>query len=129
VSADFERRVYVAGIPLGVLAADDRAVREIEDALRIAERYSDDLAVDFARTALGFALVHCRTAAERDRGHRLLAQLSEVFVRRGYVLRELPLVNVYLARERARRGDQGRPDQLGRRRHLVYPLDFTALLI
>jgi energy-coupling factor transporter ATP-binding protein EcfA2 len=98
--------VYVAGIPLGVLAADDRAVREIEDALRIAERSSDDLAVAFARTALGVALVHCRTAAERDRGHRLLAQLSEVFVRRGYLLCELPLVDVYSARERAPRGDR-----------------------
>ena len=36
--------VYFPGIPLGVLAADDRAMREIEDALRIAERSSDDMA-------------------------------------------------------------------------------------
>ena len=38
------RYVYFPGIPLGVLAADDRAMREIEDALRIAERSSDDMA-------------------------------------------------------------------------------------
>ena len=36
--------VYVPAIPAGVLRADDAAVREIEDALRIAERSGDDLA-------------------------------------------------------------------------------------
>ena len=60
--------VYFPGIPYGVLAADDRAVREIEDALRIAERSGDDLALAFARMALGVALVHRQTDAERDRG-------------------------------------------------------------
>ena len=39
--------VYFPGIPFGVLAADDRAVREIEDALRIAERSGDDMASGF----------------------------------------------------------------------------------
>jgi len=54
---------------------------------------------------LGVALVHRQTAAERDRGHKLLAEVSDVFRRRGHTLGELPIVNVYLARERARRGD------------------------
>ena len=39
-------------------------------------------------------------------GRQLLAEVSEVFVRRGHNLAELPIVNVYLARERARRGDR-----------------------
>ncbi len=55
---------------------------------------------------LGVALVHRHTAAERDRGQKLLAEVSEVFLHRSYGLGELPLVNVYLARERARRGDR-----------------------
>ena len=50
--------VYFAGIPFGVLRPDDRAVREIEDALRIAERSGDDIALVFARMTLGMALVH-----------------------------------------------------------------------
>jgi hypothetical protein len=50
--------VYLLGIPFGVLRPDDRAVREIEDALRIAERSGDDVAVAFARMTLGLALVH-----------------------------------------------------------------------
>jgi class 3 adenylate cyclase len=41
--------VYFAGTPFGVLRPDDSAVREIEDALRIAERSSDDLALAFAK--------------------------------------------------------------------------------
>ena len=90
----------------GVLGPDDSAVREIEDALQIAERSGDDLALVVARMTLGVALVHRQTAAERDRGQKLLAEVSEVFLRRGHNLGELPIVNVYVARERARRGDR-----------------------
>jgi class 3 adenylate cyclase len=98
--------IYFPGITHGVLAAHDPAMREIEDALRIAERSGDDLALVWARSTLGLALVHRHTAAERDRGQQLLAEASEAFPRRGVSLSELPLVNVYLARERARRGDR-----------------------
>jgi hypothetical protein len=98
--------VYSAGIPNGVLAADDRAVREIEDFLRIAERSGDDLALTVARMALGFALVHRHTDVERDRGQNLLAEVSEMFLRPGYLLADRPIVDVYLARERARGGDR-----------------------
>ena len=98
--------VYGGGIPGGVLRPEDRAVGEIEDALRIAERSGDDLALASARMALGFALVHRQQAAERDRGQNLLAEVSEAFLRRRHNLGELPLVDVYLARERARRGDR-----------------------
>jgi class 3 adenylate cyclase len=98
--------VYFAGIPLGVLRPDDSVMREIEDALRIAQRSGDDFALTVARATLGVALVHRHTGVERDRGQQLLAEVSEVFVRRGQQLGDLPLVNVYLARERARRGDR-----------------------
>jgi hypothetical protein len=98
--------VYLPGILNGVLRPDDSAVREIEDALRIAERSGDDLALSNARMTLGVALVHRQTAAERDRGQKLLADVSDVFVHRGRNLCELQIVNVYSARERARRGDR-----------------------
>jgi class 3 adenylate cyclase len=94
--------VYFAGMPYGVLAADDSSVREIEDALRIAGRSGDDLALTVARLTLGVALVHRQTAAERDRGHKLLAEVSDVL----YHLCDLPIVEVYLAQERARRADR-----------------------
>ena len=98
--------VYSLGIPVGVLRPDDSAVREIEDALQNAERSSDDFALTVARWVLGVALLHRHTAAERDRGHKVLAEVGEVFMRQGHNLADLPLVNVYLARERARRGDR-----------------------
>jgi class 3 adenylate cyclase len=97
--------VYLAGITGGALRPDDSAMREIEDALRIAEQSADDLALTAARMTLGLALVHRQTAVERDRGQQFLAEISEVIVRGGYVLGELPFVNVYVARERARHGD------------------------
>jgi hypothetical protein len=97
--------VYFPGIPFGVLRPDDSAVREIEDALRIAERSADDLALALARVTLGLALVHRHTDAERDRGQQLLAEVSQEFLRRGHNLGDLPIVNVHLARKRARRGD------------------------
>ena len=81
-------------------------MREIEDALRIAERSGDDIAVVIARAALGMALVHRHTDAERDRGQKLLAEVGDVIRAPGTQPGDLPIVNVYLARERARRGDR-----------------------
>jgi class 3 adenylate cyclase len=98
--------VYFAGIPFGVLRPDDRAMGEIEDARRIAERSGDDLALTTARMTLGLALMHPPMDAERDRGHKFLAEVSEEFVRGESLLCHLPIINVYLARETARRGDR-----------------------
>ncbi len=130
--------VYFAGIAFGVLGPDDRAMREIEDALGIAERSGDDLALTFARTTLGDALVHRQATPERDRGQQLLAEVSDVFLRRGHNLGELPLVEVYVARERARHGDRddaiplmrAAVDHLFREGHLLaYGVPATAVLV
>ena len=43
-------------ITLGVLLADDTAVRELDDALQIAERSGDDTALGLAKYILGIAL-------------------------------------------------------------------------
>jgi class 3 adenylate cyclase len=113
---------YFPGIPNGALAADDRAVREIEDAIRIAERSGNDMALAFARTALGVALVYREAAADRDRGQTLLAEVSDVFEHQRHNLGDRPLVNVYVARERVRRG--GRDEAIALMRtaadHLVH---------
>ena len=109
--------VYFTGIPHGVLGPDDRAMREIEDSLRIAERSGDDLALSNAQLALAYALVHRPMAAERDRGRNLLAELSEALPRWGRHLGDLPLIGVYLARESARSKD----------RHVAIPLMRAAV--
>ncbi|HWX99057.1 MAG TPA: cyclase, partial [Mycobacterium sp.] len=97
---------YFAGTLYGILRPDDHAIGEIEDALSIAERSSDDIALALARMTLGTALVHRLTEAERDQGHRLLTEVREVFLRQGHNLPEVPIVDVYAARQRARRGDR-----------------------
>jgi hypothetical protein len=130
--------VYIAGIPFGVLSPDDRALREIEDALRIAERSGDDHAVTGARMTLGLALVHRHTDAQRDRGQTLLAEVSEVLLRQGQHLAELPIVEVYSARERARRADRddaislmrAQTDPLFREGHLLmWGVPATGVLV
>jgi hypothetical protein len=97
---------YTPGISYGVLAADDRAMREIDDAVGIAERSGDDLAAFNGWGTLGIALVHRPTDADRERGHKVLTEVAEVFLRRGHNLADLPLVEVYAAREKARCGDR-----------------------
>ena len=69
---------------VGVLRPDDSAVREIEDALQIAERSGDDLAVAHVRVALGVALAAPAHGAERHRGQKLMAEAGEMFLRRGH---------------------------------------------
>jgi hypothetical protein len=98
--------VYFPGISLGVLRADDSAMREIEDALQAAERSSDDHAVHIAQMTLGIALVHRQTAAEHDRGQKLLAELSYEFASLETLTSDLPIIDLCLAREGARRGDR-----------------------
>jgi hypothetical protein len=42
----------------------------------------------------------------RDRGHKLLAELSEALLRQGQHLCDRPIVEIHLARERTRCGDR-----------------------
>jgi class 3 adenylate cyclase len=106
--------IYPAGISFGVLTPNDSAMREIEDALQIAERSGDDIALALARMTLGIALVHRHIEDDRHRGQQLLADVSEVFQRRRHNLGELPFVEVYTARERIRHGDRDDAVQLMR---------------
>jgi class 3 adenylate cyclase len=98
--------LYLLGIPVGVLRPYDSVVHEIEDALRIAERSGDDLALSMTRITLGVALVHRPNVAERDRGQKLLAEVRDALLRGRYMLGELPIINICLAREWSRRGDR-----------------------
>lgn len=97
--------VYTAAVPAGALRPHDSTLREIEDALAIAERSGDNLQVGVAWLTLGLALVHRHSDAERDRGQQLLAEVREVFLRGGHFLCDIPMIDVYVARETARRGD------------------------
>jgi adenylate cyclase len=63
---------YGLAISSGVLLADDAVLRDIEEALRIAERSSDDLALGLSWFTLGVALMHRDSPAERERALAVL---------------------------------------------------------
>jgi hypothetical protein len=96
---------YGVGIPLGVFLADDTALREMDEALHFAEAFGDDGPLGLARLTMGLALMH-RPSADHDRGLALLGQVRESCLHQRFWLSELPIINAYIARERARRGDR-----------------------
>ena len=97
---------YGRAIANGVLLADDTALRDVDEALAIAERWSEDFALGTARWALGVALVHRESPAERERGLAVLGQVRDMCLRGRFYLFMLPVLDVWVARERARCGDR-----------------------
>ncbi|HSS23296.1 MAG TPA: adenylate/guanylate cyclase domain-containing protein [Mycobacterium sp.] len=97
---------YGFGIGAGVLLADDTAVREIEEAVQTAEGSSDDTALSFAKFVWGIALAPRRAPADRQRGLELVAQLRDRWLRERSFLHWIPIVDLYVAREQAARGDR-----------------------
>ena len=73
------------------------------------------------------ALMHRQKAAERDRGQKLGAEVGEVLRNQGRNLCDLPIIEVYLARERARAGD--RDDAIALMRSTVDHLFRTGRLL
>jgi hypothetical protein len=93
--------VFIAG---GVLLADDAALTEIGQALQVAERSIDDIALVLVRIAEGIALIH-RGGEDAKRGFEVLAQLREMCVKHQYALNTVPMLDVYAALNKAALGD------------------------
>ena len=100
---------YLA-IPRGVLLADDAALTDIDEALQVAQRSSDDIALVMVRIALGVALIH-HDPADRQRGFDVLSQLRDTCVKHSYALMAVPICDVYAAREKGELGDLDRAVQ------------------
>ena len=96
---------YALGISVGALLADDAALELIDEALQIAERSADDFALGHARYALGLALMHRDSPADRERGLQVLTQLRDMCLHEHWTLSEVPFIDAYIAWEQARRGD------------------------
>jgi hypothetical protein len=95
---------YAPAIPLGVLVADGAALDEISEAMQIAERCGDDIALASVQLAMGLALVH-RGRPDRQRGLKLLQQVRDMALHDRFTLTEVPIVDVYRAQDIAERGD------------------------
>jgi class 3 adenylate cyclase len=97
---------YGAAIGHGVLLADDTALRDINEALQIAEGSGDDIALGYARVPAGVALLHRDFPGEREHGLELLGQVRDMCLNGRFYLSELAVVDGWVARETARCGDR-----------------------
>ena len=73
---------YARGILTGALLADDDAVRETAEAVRIAEERGDDVALGLAHIAQGLVLSRRAKSADRDVALELLRRARDAHVRR-----------------------------------------------
>ena len=95
---------YGSVMPYGVLRADDSVLRVSEEALQAAEAAGNAVILGLAKYTLGVALMSQGNAADRGRGLDLIVEFRE-FVR-GFALFLVPVADVWIARERAGRGDR-----------------------
>jgi class 3 adenylate cyclase len=95
---------YSGAITYGVLRADDSALRASEEAVQTAQRASSDIALSFAESGLGIALLYRDAAADRHRGLELMVQAREWA--REHIPSLVPVTELWAAPERARRGDR-----------------------
>ena len=89
-----------------VFRADDSAVRAIEEALKIAEGSSDDLALSLVKLVLGVALLSRDAPADRRRGLELMRDVRDMWLLGRDYFYGIPLMDLYVARESARSGNR-----------------------
>jgi len=80
-------------------------VRAIEDALKVGEGSSDDTAPGIFKFSLAVALVSRDAAEDRQRGLELLTEVRDLWLRGRNWFYGIPLLDISVARERARGGD------------------------
>ena len=128
---------YAWPIHFGVLRADDSAVRASEEAVQTAHRASNDVALGLAEYGLGGALLNRDAAADRRRGLELMVQARDILLRKQVGLQALPVIELWVARDRARRGDRDAAiavmrqavDELHQAGRLFYGVWGTGLLV
>lgn len=128
---------YVGAIPWGVLLPDDVAMTELHAALRVAELTGDPEGLGLIRLTLGIALVHRSSPDDRKLGLTTLRQVRDLCRREQFHLCELPVIELYIAREEARSGSGDRAvetmrnvlDVLFTRGQMPYCVSATAVLV
>jgi adenylate cyclase len=94
----------VASIPFGALPADETAMRETAEALRIAEGSSDDFVLFMGLLSRGLVLV-TRDGTQRDQGLDLFTKTRDAALAERFSLSPLIIVDPEFAVEKARTGD------------------------
>lgn len=96
---------YGWAIHYGVLRADDSAIRMIEESVQTAERTSNDVALVVATYGFGGALLMRDDAADRRHGVEMIVKCRDTALRKQVGQQMVPLIELWLARERARCGE------------------------
>ena len=96
--------VYAVGMLSGALLADDDAVRETAEAVRIAEERGEDVALDHAHIAHGLVLSRRASAAEREVALGLLRHGRDAVARHGN-LAEATAADIRIAELTAQAGE------------------------
>jgi len=95
---------YVASIPFGALPADETAMRETSEALRIAEGSTDDFVLFMGLLSRGLVLV-THAGTQRDEGLDLFTKTRDAALAERFSLSSLIIVDPEFAMEKARNGD------------------------
>ena len=81
---------YSHAIPICAVQVGDDAVREIDEAAKMAEQLSDDIAVGMTASTLGVTLVHRDSRSDIERGLRVLARVADMCQHERFYSSELP---------------------------------------
>ncbi|MCW2689579.1 MAG: cyclase [Mycobacterium sp.] len=96
--------VYGTPVIHGAVLPNVDALRQTAEALAIAQQSAGYLAVDLAQTARGLVLVH-RDGPEREAGLELFAKVRQSPAEGRFSYGTLPIVDIYIAKQKARLGD------------------------
>ncbi len=95
---------YIVLLPAGLCLADDTALRETAEAMAVAEQSGDPFAVGCALLGRGITMTYLE-GAEAEAGYKLLAEVREMAAAHQFVLLAVHIVDIFLARRRARDKD------------------------
>ncbi|MGV9713765.1 AAA family ATPase [Gordonia sp. NPDC003424] len=91
----------------GALRVDDATLQPFEESVRIAASGANDVGLSLAEFGLGIALTSRDSAADRRRGLEAMTKARDFWERGKVAGNHLPIVNLYVAQDAARRGDHG----------------------
>jgi len=96
--------MYMLGILNGLLRFDNSMLEATAETLRQAEQRGDDYALTAARLLHGLVLAQSE-GPQRSDGFRQLAVARDALLEKRFLLCRLPLIDLEMAKEKARSGD------------------------
>jgi adenylate cyclase len=95
---------YTMSILHGVLRPDEAILRDMTETLASAEQTGEDVAFGLAKSNVAFSLLHGDNESHQD-ALKLLGQIRDITVRRRYSRTAIPMIDTFIARDLALRGD------------------------